>query len=100
MNSLSIIIAISASIFSGLATGVFALFRENKRDKIRQQERSQDILKLELKDLQINLYKLERDLDEWKDKYFEAIQELIRVKSELESTLLRLSHLELHDLED
>jgi len=100
MDSFSIIIAISASIVSGFATAIFSSFKENKRDKIRKQERSQDILRLELKDLQINLYKLERDLDEWKDKYFEAIQELIRVKSELESTLLKLSHVELHDLED
>jgi hypothetical protein len=36
-------------------------------------------------------------LSEWKDKYFEAIQELIKVKSELEGTMLRLTHIEMHE---
>ena len=40
---------------------------------------------------------LEKDLNEWKDKYFEALQELIKVKAELEGTMLRLSHMEMHE---
>ena len=53
---------------------------------------------MELKDLKLQLYKLERDLTEWKDKYYSAIQELISVKSELEETLIKLSliDMELH----
>ena len=49
------------------------------------------MLKMEIKDLKIQLYQLERDLTEWKDKYYSAIQELIEVKAELEETLLKIS---------
>jgi peptidoglycan hydrolase CwlO-like protein len=91
MDYISIVIAISAAILSGMGTAIIAGLRENKREKIRQAEREQDHLKMELKDLKIQLYKLERDLTDWKDKYYSAIQELISVKSELEETLIRLS---------
>jgi len=91
MDYISIIIAISAAILSGMGTAIIAGLRENKREKIRQAEREQDHLKMELKDLKIQLYKLEKDLTEWKDKYYSAIQELISVKSELEETLIKLS---------
>jgi len=37
------------------------------------------------------LYQVEKDLNEWKDKYYEAIQQLIEVRAELEETLIRLS---------
>jgi peptidoglycan hydrolase CwlO-like protein len=91
MDYISIVIAISAAILSGMGTAIIAGLRENKKEKIRRAEREQDHLKMELKDLKIQLYKLERDLTEWKDKYYSAIQELISVKSELEETLIRLS---------
>jgi peptidoglycan hydrolase CwlO-like protein len=91
MDYISIIIAISAAILSGMGTAIIAGLRENKKEKIRQAEREQDHLKMELKDLKIQLYKLERDLTEWKDKYYSAIQELISVRSELEETLIKLS---------
>jgi hypothetical protein len=55
------------------------------------------MLKMELKDLEIKLYKLEKDLIEWRDKYYEAVQELIEVKAELEDTLIKLNHIILHD---
>jgi len=92
----SIIIAILASVLSGAATALIAIIHENKKEKIRQNEKAQDDLKLELKDLQIKLYKLEKDLSEWKDKYYSTIQELISVRAELEDTLIKLSliHLE------
>ena len=95
-----IIIAILAALLSGLGTGIIAGLRERKREKVRKEEKAQDNLKIELRDLQIKLYKLERDLDEWKDKYYEAIQELIAVKSELEETLIKLSHVKIHINED
>jgi len=92
-------IAIAAAMVSGMGTAIIAGIKENKKEKIRQAEREQDHLKLEIKDLKISLYKLERELTEWKDKYYSAIQELITVKSELEETLLKLSFID-HKIED
>jgi peptidoglycan hydrolase CwlO-like protein len=99
MDYTSIVIAISAAILSGMGTAIIAGLRDNKKEKVRQQEREQDHLKLEVKDLKISLYKIERELTEWKDKYYNAIQELISVKSELEETLLKLSFID-HHIED
>ena len=93
----AIFMAISAAILSGMGTAIIAGIRDNKKEKVRKQERYQDSLKLELKDLKIELYKLERDLIEWKDKYYSAIQELIQVKSELENALVQLNLIELHE---
>lgn len=95
----AILIALSAAILSGMGTAIVAGIRDNKKEKVRQQEREQDHLKLELKDLKIALYKLERELAEWKDKYYNAIQELINVKAELEETLLKLSFID-HKIEE
>lgn len=99
INYTSIIIAISAAILSGMGTAIIAGIRDNKKEKTRQAEREQDHLKLEIKDLKISLYKLERELTEWKDKYYDAIQELIGVKADLEETLLKLSFID-HKIED
>jgi hypothetical protein len=55
----SIIIAISAAILSGMGTAIIAGLNENKREKNRKQEREQDHLKLEVKDLKIELYQIE-----------------------------------------
>jgi hypothetical protein len=93
----SIIIVIAASILSGIGTALVNGIKESKREKIRRAEREQDILKMDLKDLEIKLYKLERDLIEWRDKYYAAVQELIEVKAELEDTLIKLNHIILHD---
>jgi non-homologous end joining protein Ku len=91
-----ILITLFAAAISGLLTAQIGA-RRSKKEKIeRLAEKAHDQLLLELKDLEIKLYKLEKDLNEWKDKYFEALQELIRVKAELEGTLLKLSHLEIH----
>lgn len=94
MDYTSIVLAISAAVLSGMGTAIVAGIRDNKKEKIRQQEREQDHLKLEVKDLKIALYKVERELTEWKDKYYSAIQELIGVKSELEETMLKLSFID------
>jgi uncharacterized protein YlxW (UPF0749 family) len=96
LDANSIIIAILASVLSGAGTALIAIFNDNKKEKNRRNEKAQDELKLELKDLQIKLYKLEKDLSEWKDKYYLTIQELISVRAELEDTLIKLSliHLE------
>jgi peptidoglycan hydrolase CwlO-like protein len=95
----SIIIAISAAVLSGMGTAIVAGIIDSRKEKIRQAEREQDQIKLEVKDLKIALYKVERELTEWKDKYYDAIQELISVKSELEETLLKLSFID-HKIDD
>jgi uncharacterized protein YlxW (UPF0749 family) len=97
LDANSVIIVIVASILSGMGTALVAEIKESKREKVRQAEREQDMLRMELKDLEIKLYKLEKDLIEWRDKYYAAVQELIEVKAELEDTLIKLNHIILHD---
>ena len=97
MDTTALILTIAASLLSGLATGVVANIRDHKKEIRRKVEKEQDLLKLDLKDLQIKLYKVEKDLDEWKAKYYEALQELIEVKGELEETLIRLTHIAHHE---
>jgi peptidoglycan hydrolase CwlO-like protein len=97
LDSNSIIIVIVASILSGMGTALVKEIKESKREKIRRAEREQDMLKMELKDLEIKLYKLEKDLTEWRDRYYEALQELIEVKAELEDTLIKLNHIVMHE---
>jgi peptidoglycan hydrolase CwlO-like protein len=92
----AVVIAILAAILSGMGTAVIAGLRDNKKEKIRRAERDQDHLKLEVKDLKIELYKIERELTEWKDKYYNTIQELIGVKAELEETMIKLSYIDHH----
>ncbi len=70
MDYTAIILAISAAVLSGMGTAIIAGIRDNKKEKVRQQEREQDHLKMEVKDLKISLYKIERELTEWKDKYY------------------------------
>jgi peptidoglycan hydrolase CwlO-like protein len=95
-----ITITVLASMLSGLFASLISHKKNKKAEIARLEEKAQDNLKLELKDLQIKLYRLEKDLDEWKSKYYDALQELIQVKAELEDTLIRLTHAEIHiDLE-
>lgn len=95
-SALQIAITILISVLSGFGTALFNSLKEKKKESVRKQEKIQNDLKLELKDLEIKLYQLEKDLNLWKDKYYEAIQELIAVKAELENTLIKLSHIEIH----
>jgi septal ring factor EnvC (AmiA/AmiB activator) len=97
LDSNSVIIVILAALLSGMGTAMINGIRESKKEKIRRTEREQDMLKMELKDLEIKLYKLEKDLIEWRDKYYEAVQELIEVKGELENCLVELSHIVYHE---
>ena len=99
MDYTSLVIAISAAILSGMGTAIIAGFKENKKEKIRQQEREQDHLKLEIKDLKIELYKVEKELTEWKDKYYSSIHELIEVKAELENALVQLNIIEFKEVD-
>jgi len=96
MESSAIIIAICAAVLSGIGTAIVAGIRDAAKEKNRRIERDQDHLKLDLKDLKIELYKIEKELTEWKDKYYNALQELIRIKAELEESLMQLAHYEHH----
>ena len=96
MEYSAIIIAICAAILSGMGTAIVAGIRDSVKEKNRRTEREQDHLKLDLKDLKIELYKIEKELTEWKDKYYNALQELIAIKSELEESLMQLAHYEHH----
>jgi len=92
-----IIITLFAASISGLFTAQLNA-RKSKKEKLAQiADKAHDLLLIEVKDLEIKLYKLEKDLTEWKEKYFEALQELIKVKAELESTMIKLTHIEMHD---
>jgi septal ring factor EnvC (AmiA/AmiB activator) len=99
MDYTSLVLAISAAILSGMGTALIAGYRDSKKEKIRRQEREQDHLKLEIKDLKIELYKLEKELIDWKDKYYSSIQELIQVKAELENALVQLNIIEFRDVD-
>jgi hypothetical protein len=90
-NATVILLTLSSAILSGMGVGIMGSYTEGKKEKARQAEREQDQLKIELKDLQIKLYKLEKDLIEWKDRYYSTIQELISVRAELEETMVKLS---------
>ena len=96
INYLSLLIAISAALVSGMGTAMISSFRDHKKEQRRQVEREQDHLKMDLKDLKIELYKIEKELNEWKDKYYTAIQELIGIKAELEATMIELAHFDHH----
>jgi septal ring factor EnvC (AmiA/AmiB activator) len=99
MDYTSITIALLAAVFSGMGTAIVAGLKEAKKEKRRQVEREQDHLKLEIKDLKIALYQLEKELTDWKDKYYNSIQELIQVKAELENALVQLNIIELRDVD-
>lgn len=102
MNSFNInqiVIALLAALISGVGTALIASLRDIKKDKIRRQERAEDHLKLEIKDLKIELYKIEKELTEWKDKYYRTIEELILLKSELDQALFELESISLPKLD-
>jgi len=97
ISYVTVVLSLLAAILSGMGTAIIAGLRDSKKEKIRREERDKDHLKLEVKDLKIELYKLEKELTEWKDKYYEAIQELIALKAELENALTMLNHIEMHE---
>jgi molecular chaperone GrpE (heat shock protein) len=86
----------AAAFSSGLIGVLFNYKTAKKKEIARIAEKEHNNLLIELKDLQIKLYKLEKDLDEWKDKYYKALQELINVRSDLEKSLIKLNHINIH----
>jgi septal ring factor EnvC (AmiA/AmiB activator) len=97
IDYITVALTLLAATLSGFATALIAGIRDAKKEKVRREERDKDQLKMEVKDLKIDLYKLEKELTEWKDKYYQAIQELITLKAELENALSALSHIEMHE---
>ena len=97
---ITIAVSILAATLSGFATALVNSFRDAKKERIRRDEREKDQLKLDIKDLKIELYQLEKELNEWKDKYYKAIQELIEMKAELETVIAQLNHIEYHEAVD
>lgn len=90
-NTSVIILTLLSALLSGMGVSFLSYLSDSKKEKARKAEREQDQLKIELRDLQIKLYQVEKDLTEWKDKYYSTIQELIGVRAELEETLIKLS---------
>jgi uncharacterized protein YlxW (UPF0749 family) len=83
IDYITVALTLLAATLSGFATALIAGIRDAKKEKVRRDE--------------IDLYKLEKELTEWKDKYYQAIQELITLKAELENALSALSHIEMHE---
>lgn len=100
ISYITILISILAATLSGFGTAVIAGIRDAQKEKNRREEKEKDQLRLDIKDLKIELYQLEKELTEWKDKYYKAIQDLIEMRSELDSVMSQLNHLEYHEMLD
>jgi hypothetical protein len=100
ISYITIVVSILAASLSGFGTAIVAGIRDAKKEKNRREEKEKDQLRLDMKDLKIELYQLEKELTEWKDKYYKAIQDLIEMKSELDNVINQLNHLEYHEMLD
>lgn len=100
ISYVTIAMSIIAASLSGFGTAIIAAVRDSKKEKIRREEREKDHLRMDIKDLKIELFQLEKELTEWKDKYYKAIQELIEMRSELDSVMSQLNHMEYHEMLD
>ena len=87
ISYITIVVSILAASLSGFGTAIVAGIRDGKKERSRREEKEKDQLRLDIKDLKIELYQLEKELTEWKDKYYKAIQDLIEMKSELDSVI-------------
>lgn len=100
ISYITILISILAATLSGFGTAIVASIRDSKKERNRREEKEKDQLRLDIKDLKIELYQLEKELTDWKDKYYKAIQELIEMKAELETVIAQLNHIEYHEIMD
>lgn len=100
ISYITIVMSILAASLSGFGTAIIAAVRDSKKERVRREEREKDHLRLDIKDLKIELFQLEKELTEWKDKYYKAIQELIEMRSELDSVMSQLNHVEYHEMLD
>lgn len=86
------IIGLLGSLLSGLAVHLISNKKHKKIIYLANEQKNKDKAEIELKDLQIKFYKLEKDLVEWRDKYYATIQDLILVKAQLEKAILQLEY--------
>ena len=100
ISYITIVVSVLAASLSGFGTAIVAGIRDGKKERNRREEKEKDQLRLDMKDLKIELYQLEKELTEWKDKYYRAIQDLIEMKSELDNVINQLNHLEYHEMLD
>lgn len=100
ISYITIVVSVLAASLSGFGTAIVAGIRDGKKERNRREEKEKDQLRLDIKDLKIELYQLEKELTEWKDKYYKAIQDLIEMKSELDNVINQLNHLEYHEMLD
>lgn len=100
ISYITIAVSVLAASLSGFGTAIVAGIRDGKKERNRREEKEKDQLRLDMKDLKIELYQLEKELTEWKDKYYKAIQDLIEMKSELDNVINQLNHLEYHEMLD
>ena len=100
ISYITIVVSVLAASLSGFGTAIVAGIRDGKKERSRREEKEKDQLRLDIKDLKIELYQLEKELTDWKDKYYKAIQDLIEMKSELDSVISQLNHLEYHEILD
>ena len=100
ISYITILVSVLAASLSGFGTAIVAGIRDGKKERNRREEKEKDQLRLDMKDLKIELYQLEKELTEWKDKYYKAIQDLIEMKSELDNVINQLNHLEYHEMLD
>ena len=100
ISYITIVVSVLAASLSGFGTAIVAGIRDGKKERNRREEKEEDQLRLDMKDLKIELYQLEKELTEWKDKYYRAIQDLIEMKSELDNVINQLNHLEYHEILD
>ena len=100
ISYITILVSVLAASLSGFGTAIVAGIRDGKKERNRREEKEKDQLRLDMKDLKIELYQLEKELTEWKDKYYKAIQDLIEMKFELDNVINQLNHLEYHEMLD
>jgi hypothetical protein len=63
---------------------------ESKRNKQIKDELGKEKQANEIKDLKLQLHQLEKDLAEWKDKYYQTVQDLLDIKLEFQKALMSM----------
>ena len=63
---------------------------ESKRNRRIKEELGKEKQANEIKDLKLQLHQLEKDLAEWKDKYYQTVQDLLDIKLEFQKALMSM----------
>ena len=59
ISYITIVVSILAASLSGFGTAIVAGIRDGKKERSRREEKEKDQLRLDMKDLKIELYQLE-----------------------------------------